>query len=136
MAAQEADGNPAVDVLAVVDRLFKYGLLAEFDPDGPSGLEFLKNHRLFPSGDGLGESEDTPGYFQVGREGRILLKLMIDPYVAWLQGAYAKSIWDNMIAFRADSDEEPLLSEQNTMQMVAQSVPGIVTNRCGFVQPS
>lgn len=125
-----------VDVPAVIDGLFKHGLLAEFDPDGPSGVEFLKTHRLFPTGDGLGESEESPGYFLIGRDGRVLLKLMIYPYTSWLEGPYYGSIWDQLAAFRAGSDEEPVFSEEATAQMVAHSLAGIVTSRCGFVQAS
>jgi hypothetical protein len=128
------DGAQA-DAPALIDQLFKYGLLAEFDPEGPSGIEFLKAHRLYPSADGLGESEQDPGYFQIGREGQVLLKLMIEPYVAWLRGPYYRSIWDHMTEFSKESDEESLFGDDLSMQMVAQAIPGIVTNRCGFVQP-
>jgi hypothetical protein len=41
-----------------------------------------------------------------------------------------------MVEFRAQSGENPVFSEEVTMQMVAESIPGIVTSRCGYVQPS
>ncbi|GAA1691477.1 hypothetical protein [Fodinicola feengrottensis] len=128
-----ADLEFASDGQAVVESLSKQGLLAEFDPEGPSGVEFLKRYRLFPNGDAMGNTGDERHYYRIGREGRVLVKVMWAVYVMWQSSVYYPSLWDALTEYHQTLDE-PLLELDQMAQLLAASVPGIVTNRCGFVQ--
>ncbi|GAA1708573.1 hypothetical protein [Fodinicola feengrottensis] len=133
--ATQAPDKPPVDVPAVVDNLSKWGTLAEFDPETESGLEFLRSHRLFPTGDALGNSLDDRLYFRIGREGRVLLKVYSDIYTIWSRSVYDSSIWDGVSQFHAGLDDPQMTAEQIGV-LVARSLPAIVANRCAYLQQS
>jgi hypothetical protein len=135
MVADQPVDEPLVDVSAVLADLIKAGVLGEFDPEGESGLEFLRTHRLFPTGDAVGNSVADRLYFQVGREGRVLLRMFSDVYTIWSRAVYYPSIWDAVHAFHAGL-AEPMMSAEQIGVQVLRSLPAIVTNRCGFLQPS
>lgn len=124
-----------MDVPAVIEQLIKYGVAAEYDTDDTSAVEFVRSHRLHPSADAMGNSKDELGYFRIGREGRVLLQVTMDVYVGWLNGPYHASMWDQIENFCAEVGD-PLLTAEQMAQSLACALPGIVTNRCGFVQQS
>jgi hypothetical protein len=132
-AARHDETSQPVDASTVVDTLFKWGVLAEFDPADESGIDFLKKHRLFPIGDGLGNTREDPGSFRIGREGRVLLTVVWDVYAVWTGSAYSSTLWGAVEEYY-DEIEEPLFSLENMGRLVASAVPGIVANRCGFLQ--
>lgn len=121
------------DATAVVDGLFKDGLLAEFDPEDESGINFLKSYRMYPTGDSMGNDGAERHYYRIGREGRVLVKVMWDIYAIWKSAPYFPSLWDVLVEYHGGITE-PLLDLNEMAQLLAASVPGIVTNRCAYLQ--
>lgn len=113
-----------------VSTLFENGLLATLDTDKPA--DFLRAHRLLPLADGFGATEQEPNTYRIGREDKVLLNANIDVYGIWCISAYHASIWD-AIAFYSNGVNA---SPDEVAESVAQALPLIIANRCGFLQPS
>lgn len=113
-----------------VDTLFENRLLAEYDTEKPS--EFLQGHRFFPLADGFGAIEDEPGVYQIAREGRVMIRANLHVYALWCTAVYSPSIWDAVVAYAQAIEFSP----DEVAASIAQALPLIVANRCGFLQES
>ncbi|WP_163509433.1 hypothetical protein [Fodinicola acaciae] len=105
-------------------------LLTELDTDKPT--EFLQGHRLFPLADGFGAIENERGIYQIAREGRVMIRANQPVYATWCIAAYHDSLWDAVVAY---ADEIGVAPDEVAVP-VAQALPLIVANRCGFLQMS
>jgi hypothetical protein len=114
----------------IIENLQEAGLLVEFDLDAPADL--FERTRLFPLAEGLGNSEDQPTAFRLGREGRVLLQLNVHVFGVWSTSVYFPSLAEGIAKYAAGVD----IPAAEIGGRFAYALPAIVANRCGFLQPA
>ncbi len=114
----------------IVGNLLESGLVAEFDPDAPE--DFFARHRFYPSADALGNSEDRPTVFRIAREGRVLFEVNVHVFGVWSTSVYFPSLAEGIAKYAAGVD----IPAAEIGRRFALSLPALVANRCGFLQPA
>lgn len=114
----------------IVGNLFESGLLVEFDPAAPDDL--FARYRLYPSADALGNTEDQPTAFRIAREGRILFEVNVHVFGVWSTSVYFPSLAEGIAKYAAAVD----IPAAEIARRFALSLPALVANRCGFLQPA
>ncbi|GAA1668911.1 hypothetical protein [Fodinicola feengrottensis] len=119
----------------LVDRLISSRVLAEYEPGSGSALEFLRTHRLYPTAEGLGNTAEEPEMFRIGKNGEVLLEVIPDVYTFWCGSYNSTSIWDDIVKYDREFEEEQPLTVEELAQMFSAAIPMIVAARCGFLEP-
>ncbi len=120
-----------------MQRLVDTGLLVEFDPAADSMIEFLRSHRLFPTGEGLGNTRESPEYFRIGRDGNVLFHVLSEVYTLWGLSHNNKSMWDSVGEFFRGLDQDPVIpyDRAGLGSIFAAAIPLLVAGRCAYLQP-
>jgi hypothetical protein len=133
--AEIAGGSGVADAAALVDKLIRSNLLAEYEPGTESALDFLRSYKLYPMADGLGNSPEDPSMFGIGRGGTALLSLEHDIYAFW-SGSYREAtMWDAVVKFDKERPDDAPFTAEDLGHLFAGSVPVIVATRVGFLDP-
>lgn len=133
--AEIADANGVTDAAAMVDKLIRSNLLAEYEPGTASALDFLRAYKLYPMADGIGNSPEDPSMFGIGRDGKAVLSLEHDVYAFW-SGSYREaSMWDAVVKFDKERPNDAPFTTDELGHLFAGSVPVIVATRVGFLDP-
>jgi len=80
---------------------------------------------------GAGSTQAEPDTYQIAREGKVLLRVNIDVYGIWCISLYHPSIWDAIRVYADGVNASP----DDVAASVAQALPLVIANRCGFLQP-
>lgn len=128
--------KPERDAAGTVSRLLASELLIEYEIGTASAIKLLQGHRLYPTGDGLGNSEEHPELFGIGRGGDALLEVINEVYTFWSLSYAYPSIWDAVVE---DAKEippgVPYGSAEELGQLLAAAIPMIVATHTGVLQP-
>ena len=111
-----------------ITTLYENGLLADLDMGKPEA--FFRSHKLYPLADGFGEVAKNSGKFQIAREGKALLEVNLDVYAVWCMSVYDSSLWGTVTKYAEGVNAAP----EDVAEAIAQALPAIVANRCGFLQ--
>jgi hypothetical protein len=124
------------DTAGIVDRLVKSGLLAEYEVGTPSAIQFLQTYRLFPTGEGIGNSQENPELFQIGRNGDVLLEVVSEVFTFWTVAFAYPSMWDAVLEdARTIPPGLPYSNAEELGYLLAAAVPMIVSTRTGMLMP-
>lgn len=91
-----ASDMPAAHVLQVIDRLRDVGLLAEFEPRTTDARDFSYRHQVEPLALGLGNTVESPWYFQIGLPQAPRVIVSYDVYYLWMFSHRHNSLWDTV----------------------------------------
>lgn len=130
--AEPSVGNATA---GLVDRLVSSRVLAEYEPGTPSALEFLRAHRIYPTAEGLGNTAEEPETFRIGKNGEVLLEVVPDVYTFWCGSYNSASIWEDIVKYDLDFQDDQPLTTDELAQMFSAAIPMIVAARCGFLEP-
>lgn len=92
-------------VNGVVNRLRDVGLLVEFEAGTPQARGFAYHHQVLPLALGLGNSKDTPWYFQIGLPGIPRVIVAEDVYHLWVFAQRHPSLWEACLYISVDRQQ-------------------------------
>lgn len=129
---EEPDGDTA----DLVNRLVDSDLLAEFEPGDGSALRFLENHRLFPTGEGFGNTAGQPEVFRIGRAGEVVLEVVSEVYTFWSLSFNERNLWESVQEYESQQPRNAPYNAEQLGQLFASAIPMIVATRTGHLQPA
>lgn len=116
------------------DLLEQHGMLASFEVDKDSSIDFLKKYRMTPQGVGLGNTREDPTMCRIQIGDKIAISLMFELYYLW-QGADSwPSMWEVFLSYSEGREKTgaPLTNDQLSY-LYAASVPGMVASGVAFL---
>lgn len=132
----ELSDRPGRDTVALIDRLIASELLVEFEVGTTSSTKLLQTHRLFGSGEGMGNSAEHPETYRIGRDGDVLLEVVNEVYTLWSVAYAYPSIWDFVLEdIRNIPPGVPYSSAEELGHLHAAAIPMLVATRTGVLQP-
>lgn len=123
----------------VIDRLRDVGLLVEFEPGSPQARGFAHRHQVFPLALGLGNSAETPWYFEVGLPNAPRVIVSTDVYHLWMFANRHPSLWDAcqyLAVEHRETTASDLPIEVNPDQIMAhflEALPAMLATACVYV---
>ncbi|GAA1686263.1 hypothetical protein [Fodinicola feengrottensis] len=124
------------DANGIVNRLVATGLLVEYEVGTPSAIKVLQSHQLHPTGQGIGNTQEHPEIFRIGRNGEVLLEVVNEVYTFWTVSHGYPSIWD---AVQDDAQAIPAGLPYQTAEelgyLFAAAIPMIVASHMGVLEP-
>lgn len=105
--ADIASGTTNEDIAAchrTIQELIDAGLLAAYEPDAPSAIDFLKGHKIYPKATGMGSKPDEPETYQIGRGGEVIVEVFHEIYAIWAMSKTSPNIWHAVEAFGTVTD--------------------------------
>lgn len=134
-----ARGMP--DAASVVGRLIERGLLVEFDPVAGPLHELFDAVRLYPLGDGLGNTPDQPDMFRLGVGGEELLSVDPVSHAVWSRGMTDATLWQACATLVSSMNEQlaaqegAAVSVDEVAREVAGALPALVAAGCAYIDP-
>lgn len=124
----------------VVDSLLRRGLLIEFDPAGADLEALFSRVQLYPLREGLGNSAEDPGTYEIGRAGEMFVGIPWEQYALWSHSLTCRSLWDACVELARGADGEPGEQDMNsTPESVATGLamvlPALLTSGCAYLDP-
>lgn len=131
LAAQ--GGRDAEDT---VNRLLATGLLVEYEVGTPSAIKMLQTHRLNPTGQGIGNTEEHPEIFRIGHNGEALLEVVNEVYTFWSVAHGYPNIWEAVLEDAQNIPPGlPYTNAEELGYLFAAAIPMIVATRMGVLEP-
>jgi hypothetical protein len=128
--------RPGRDTAEIVERLLKSDLLVEYEIGTPSAIETLQTHRLFPTGEGMGNTDAHPETFRIGRNGDVLVEVINEVHTFWAVSFAYPSIWQAVLADSTDIPPGlPYSTAEELGQLFAAAIPMIVATHVGVLAP-
>ncbi|MQA03526.1 MAG: hypothetical protein GEV07_12675 [Streptosporangiales bacterium] len=130
------------DAAYVVTRLLDRGLLVEFEPSEGPVEPLLSAVRLYPLGDGLGNTQEQPELFRLGVEDEPLVEVDAITYTVWSYALTTPTAWDacatlaGSLQDAAAQEEEPeAVTAENVARAVAGALPALISAGCAYIDP-
>jgi hypothetical protein len=131
----EMAAAPGRDTAAVVGRLEATGLLVEYEVGTSSAIKAMQTHRLLPTGEGIGNTQEHPETFRIGRNGDVLLEVINEVYTFWSVSHGYASMWDAVLDDARDIPAGlPYTNAEELGHLFAAAIPMIVATRTGVLQ--
>ncbi|HEX3731528.1 MAG TPA: hypothetical protein VHU91_01185 [Mycobacteriales bacterium] len=134
--ATELDNTTATQV---IDRLCDVGLLVEFDRHTEQARDFAYRHQIEPIAIGLGNTPDTPWYFQIGLPETPRVMVGHDAYHLWMFAHRHASLWDACEYVAADRRTEAILRSgpesdpDRILSHFLDALPAMIATSCAYV---
>lgn len=134
--------NGLADPTPVVDGLLDRGLLLEYDPQHAPWEKLFSELKLFPLVQGLGNTPEEPGVYQIGLAGEPIVTVNANVYAIWSYSLTSQSLWRacSDLATGVDEDlepgQEPLgYTPEGVAAEVGAALPVLISSGCAFIDP-
>lgn len=139
---RQLTGQGMAEAAGVVARLVDRSLLVEFEPTEGPVEELLRAVRLYPLGDGLGNTREQPELFRLGVEDEPLVEVDAITYTVWSYALTTPTAWDacatlaESLREAAAREEEPdAMTAENVARAVAGALPALISAGCACLDP-
>ncbi|MGH3757413.1 hypothetical protein [Actinophytocola sp.] len=136
---RKATEMDAPKVTEVVDRLVEFGLVVELPLNAEQMQKFAYTHQVDPLAVGLGNTPETPHYFQIGLPGAPRVNVGHDAYHLWMFAHRHASLWDAVEYVVSDRRRESVArsgSETDPNQVLKHfidALPALLATSCAYV---
>ncbi|MGH3545194.1 MAG: hypothetical protein ACRDPW_04650 [Mycobacteriales bacterium] len=123
----------------IIDRLCDVGLLVEFESRTGQARDFAYRHQVEPIAVGLGNTPDTPWYFQIGLPATPRVMVSHDAYHIWTFAHRHASLWEACEYVAADKRAEAIAragSDADPDRVLAHfldALPAMIATSCAYV---
>lgn len=123
----------------VIDRLCDVGLLVEYESRTSQARDFAYRHQVEPLAIGLGNTVDTPWYFQIGLPGTPRVMVGHDAYHLWMFSHRHASLWDACEYVATDRREEAVAragietDPDRILTHFLDALPAMIATSCAYV---
>ena len=134
--ATEFDDHTAAQI---IDRLCDVGLLVEYRRRTEQARDFAYRHQVEPIAIGLGNTPDTPWYFQLGLPATPRVMVGHDAYHLWMFAHRHASLWDACEYVAADRQAEavaragPDTDPDRILSHFLDALPAMIATSCVYV---
>ncbi len=134
--ATEMDGHTTKQV---IDRLCDVGLLVEYERRSEQARDFANRHQVEPLAIGLGNTPDTPWYFQIGLPETPRVMVGHDAYYLWMYAHRHASLWDACEYLAVDKNAEVAagagsnINPDRILTHFLDALPAMIATSCAYV---